>query len=81
MWSCLVLGCCSRKGLGYAIGYHVLVEAKGRSDISALEEFTVALGKPATTIAAEVDQGSMKFGKRILEYQIPKGMPRGTNQT
>jgi hypothetical protein len=67
-----------RKGVGYAISYHVLVEAKGNTDISDIEEFTVALGPIPPS--SEVDKGSVKLGKRTLEYEIPKGMPRGTNQ-
>ena len=46
-------------GVGYAVGYHLMVEAQGNADISTTEEFR----------------------KRILEYEIPKPLPRGANQT
>jgi hypothetical protein len=68
-----------RNGVGYAVGYHVLVEAKGNTDISDIVEFPVALG--TVPPASGVDSGRVKLAGRTLEYEIPKGMPRGTNQT
>jgi hypothetical protein len=65
-----------KSGLGYAVGYHVLAEAGTNTEISDITDVTVALAAIAEP-SGEVDTGSIKFCGRTLEYNIPKGMPRG----
>ena len=67
-----------KSGLGYSIGYHVLAEAGSYTDISDIvDDVTIPLMKIAKP-SGESDTGSIKFCGRTLEYDIPKGMPRGT---
>mmetsp|Transcript_104946 Transcript_104946/g.157159 ORF Transcript_104946/g.157159 Transcript_104946/m.157159 type:complete len:267 (-) Transcript_104946:122-922(-) len=65
-----------KSGLGYAVGYHVLAEAGTNTEISDTADVTVALGAIAAP-SGEVVTGSLKFCGRTLDYEIPKGMPRG----
>jgi hypothetical protein len=65
-----------KSGLGYAVGYHILAEAGDNTDISDTVDVTVALAGVAEP-SGEVDTKSVKFCGRTLEYEIPKGMPRG----